>query len=93
MQEITMKAVIDNIPAVTEFIDAQLEAVDCPMKAQMQIDVAIDEIFSNIAHYAYPDGTGDATVRFEYDPKAGEATVCFRDRAYPITRSIKAILT
>ena len=83
MQEITMKAVIDNIPAVTEFIDAQLEAVDCPMKAQMQIDVAIDEIFSNIAHYAYPDGTGDATIRFEYDPKAGEATVCFRDRGVP----------
>ena len=50
MQEITMKAVIESIPAVTDFVDAQLEAIDCPMKAQMQINVAIDEIFSNISH-------------------------------------------
>ena len=35
------------------------------MKAQIQIDVAIDEVFSNIANYAYGAGTGEATVRFE----------------------------
>ena len=83
MQEITMKAVIESIPAVTDFVDAQLEAIDCPMKAQMQINVAIDEIFSNISHYAYPGGEGEATVRFEYDPQAKEAKVCFRDHGVP----------
>ncbi len=65
MQELTTQAVIENIPNVTEFVDAQLEAVDCPIKAQMQIDVAIDEIFSNIARYAYESGEGPATVRVE----------------------------
>ena len=83
MQEITMKAVIESIPAVTDFVDAQLEAIDCPMKAQMQINVAIDEIFSNISHYAYPGSEGEATVRFEYDPLAKEAKVCFRDHGVP----------
>ena len=83
MQEITMKAVIESIPAVTDFVDAQLEAIDCPMKAQMQINVAIDEIFSNISHYAYPGSEGEATVRFEYDPQAKEAKVCFRDHGVP----------
>ena len=36
------------------------------------MDIAIDEIFGNIAHYAYGDKVGKATVRIEeYDnPKA-----------------------
>ena len=55
MKELTVDAVLENIPSVTAFIDGQLEALDCSMKAQMQIDVAIDELFSNIARYAYPD--------------------------------------
>ena len=35
------------------------------MKAQMQIAVAIDELFGNIAHYAYNPDVGPATVRVE----------------------------
>lgn len=53
MKEVKVAANIENIPAVTAFIDEQLEALSCPMKAQMQIDIAMDELFGNIAHYAY----------------------------------------
>lgn len=53
MKELTIDAAIENIAKVTAFVDGQLEALGCPMKAQMQIDVAIDELFSNIACYAY----------------------------------------
>ena len=71
MKELTVQAVLENIPTVTAFIDEQLEALDCPMKAQMKIDVAIDELFGNIAHYAYGEATGDATVKFVFDePRA-----------------------
>ena len=42
MKEITLKAVIESIPQATSFVDEQLEAIECPMKAQMQLDVAID---------------------------------------------------
>ena len=52
MNEMTIAAKVENIPAVTAFVDERLEALDCPLKAQMQIDIAIDELFGNIAHYA-----------------------------------------
>jgi anti-sigma regulatory factor (Ser/Thr protein kinase) len=54
-KSITVDATIANVETVTDFVNAELEALDCPMKAQMQIDVAIDELFGNIAHYAYKD--------------------------------------
>ena len=72
MKELTVEAKIENIEAVTDFVNEQLEALDCPMKAQMQIDIAIDELFGNIAHYAYNPEIGKATVRVEVieDPLA-----------------------
>lgn len=83
MKELTLAATLDNIPAVTAFIDAQLEALGCPMKAQMQIDMAIDELLGNIAHYAYPNGTGDATVRFDFDEDTRTASITFVDGGVP----------
>ena len=65
MKELTISARLENIETVTAFVDEQLEEMGCPMKAQMQIDIAIDELFSNIAHYAYTPDTGEATVRVE----------------------------
>ena len=83
MKELTLKATLENIPRVTEFIDGELEALDCPMKAQMQIDVAIDELFGNIAHYAYGEAGGEATVRFEFDPDGRRARITFIDGGVP----------
>ena len=83
MKEIRLEALVSNIPEVTAFVDEELEAHDCPMKAQIQIDIAIDEIFSNIAKYAYAPDSGDAVVRisFEEDPRA--AVLTFIDRGIP----------
>ena len=53
MKELNISATVENIPVVTAFVDKQLKALDCPVKAKAQIDIAIDEIFSNIARYAY----------------------------------------
>ena len=83
MKELTVDAVLENIPSVTAFIDGQLEALDCSMKAQMQIDVAIDELFSNIARYAYPDGPGKATVGIEFDEENRMCSVVFSDEGIP----------
>jgi len=90
MKELTIAATLENIPAVTAFIDEQLEAIDCPMKAQMQIDVAIDELFGNIAHYAYGENTGDATVRFDFDEASRTVMVAFMDRGVPFDPLKKA---
>ncbi len=80
MNEIKVEAIIENIPKVTEFVDGILEGLDCPMKAQMQIDVAIDELLSNIAYYAYSPGTGEATVRVESNEEPKAVTITFIDR-------------
>ena len=63
MKELNIAATVENIEVVTDFVNGQLEALDCPMKAQMQIDIAIDELFGNIAHYAYNPEVGDADER------------------------------
>ena len=83
MKELTLSAKVENIPRVTAFVDEQLEALDCPMKAQMQIDIAIYELFGNIAQYAYPGGEGDVTVRFDFDDAERAAVVTFIDRGTP----------
>ena len=83
MKELTMDATVENIARVTAFVDEQLEAMDCPMKAQIQIDVALDALFGNIAHYAYRPDVGPATVRVEFlkEPRAVELT--FMDSGIP----------
>ena len=84
MKELTIEATTDNIDTVIEFVDAQLEEYGCGMKEQMQIDVAIDELFSNIAHYAYHPETGYATVRVEVlqEPLAVEITFIDNGKQY-----------
>ena len=83
MHELSLEAAIANIPAVTDFVNALLEELDCPMKAQLQIDVAIDELFSNIAQYAYAPGTGPATVRVETEEDPPAVILTFIDRGMP----------
>jgi len=83
MKELTIAATVENIETVTQFVNEQLEALDCPIKAQMQIDIAIDELFGNIAHYAYNPGTGDATVRVEVVREPLSVVITFIDRGVP----------
>lgn len=83
MKELTIAATVENIEAVTAFVDEQLEALDCPMKAQMQIDIAIDELFSNIAHYAYNPDVGEATVRVEVMEDPLSVVITFIDGGVP----------
>lgn len=83
MKEITIEAAIENIEKVTDFINAELEALECPIKAEMQIDVAIDELFGNIAHYAYSPETGKAVVRFEVVKEPLAVIITFIDNGKP----------
>ena len=61
MNELLIEATLENIDTVIEFINERLE--DCTPKTQRQIEIAVDEIFSNIARYAYNPDVGNATVR------------------------------
>ena len=83
MKELTLAATVENIALVTAFVDEQLEELNCPMKAQMQIDIAIDELFGNIAHYAYAPGVGEATVRLEVQKEPLSVILTFIDGGVP----------
>lgn len=83
MQELTIDAAIENIPVVTDFVNEKLEEHNCSMKVQMQIDVAIDEIFGNIAHYAYNPQIGPATVHVELTEAPLSVIITFMDNGVP----------
>ena len=83
MAEITVKATVANLEQVLALVDTELEKIDCPMKAQMQIDIAVEELYVNIANYAYAPGEGDAIVRVETSQEPRAITITFLDRGVP----------
>ena len=83
MKELSLDAVVENIDIVTDFVNKQLEQYDCPIKAQMQIDIAIDELFGNIAHYAYNPEVGPAIVRVEVLEDPLSVVITFIDHGIP----------
>lgn len=80
-KELSVPAAIENLDAVTDFVDGELEAVDCPQKVVMQMNIIIDELFSNIAHYAYPNEAGDAVIGVTVDESS--VTITFADKGIP----------
>ena len=55
MPEQIFDACTENLPQVNAFVCEKLESWDCSMRAQMQLEVAVEELFVNIASYAYPE--------------------------------------
>ena len=68
---------------VMTFTEECLESFDCPMKSSMAICVAVEEIFVNIASYAYGDGTGNATLSFGFDENERIMTLVIKDEGIP----------
>ena len=83
MKELSVEASKSSLAAVLGFIEEQLEDAGCPTKAQLQTGVAAEEIFVNIASYAYPDGGGSAAVRFEITGDPRTAVITFIDSGIP----------
>lgn len=65
MKEIELDAKIANLFKVTAFVEEFAQLSGCPMEAITQLNIVVDEIFSNIAKYAYPDGAGKVKVLVE----------------------------
>ena len=82
-KEITVAATVENIQVVTDFVNEQLEGVGCSVKVQTQIDIAVDEIFGNIAHYAYGENGGEVTVGIEMEDNPQAAVITFIDSGVP----------
>lgn len=83
MKQLTVKADISQLDQVLSFADGILEEIDCPMKTQMQLDIAIEELFVNIANYAYPDGEGNVVIEVEADSSTKSVQIVFEDEGIP----------
>lgn len=83
LKELTAEASLDNVLTITEFINEELEEARCPLKARLQIDIAIDEIVSNIAKYAYGGRSGKVKVTIDISSSPPGAEITFTDSGVP----------
>ncbi len=83
MESITVPASLNQLDTVQEFVSERLEQYDCPMKAMMAIEIAVEEIFVNIANYAYRPEVGEATVCCEVSQDPLKVTIQFLDHGKP----------
>ena len=77
------KARIDALSDVLGFVDEMLEKYECPMKIQTAICVAIEEVFVNVAHYAYENGEGDVRFGVGFDEESRTITFRMSDNGIP----------
>lgn len=83
MKEITVPATLEELDRVTEFINGELEAYGCSARVRMQIDIAVEEIYVNIAHYAYHPEVGEASVCCAVGGEPLQVIIQFADRGKP----------
>lgn len=78
-----VEATDESLEKVIAFVEEILEQHDTPMKTVMQIDLAVEEIFVNIAHYAYAPEVGNATVKVEVKDDPLQVIITFMDEGIP----------
>lgn len=83
MYELNISAAMENLDMVTDFVEGHLEEYGCPMNAQIQVALAVEEIFVNIALYAYNPNVGPATIRVEVHEEPMEVVITFMDKGKP----------
>lgn len=80
-------AKVDELGSVLGFVNGELVRRLCPLKTQSKIDIAIEELFVNVAHYAYPEATeenpGEVRVTYVYNATPPRITVQLSDKGIP----------
>ena len=89
MKELIIDAKTENLDAVLAFVNEALEECGSSPKAQMQMEIAVEEIFVNIANYAYHPGSGSAVIRLETSDDPTSVTVTFKDAGIPYDPLLK----
>ena len=79
----TFPAKTEFLNDVLGFVDQALDGFECPVKIQTAICVAIEEVFVNIAHYAYPESNGDMTLHIDFDEVGRTITFRMTDKGVP----------
>lgn len=81
---LTVPAQIEQLDAVLNFVEEQLAPYDVSARIMIQLMVAVEELFVNIAHYAYPPSTvGEAAIDCRFDAADQRVVITFSDRGRP----------
>jgi len=80
MKELILEAKIENLDQVLNFISEELEAIECPMKTQTQVAIAVEEVFVNISNYAYNPEVGEVSIHVTIDE---DIIIEFEDNGMP----------
>ena len=83
MKTLTVPASTDQLDAVQSFIDELLSTVPCSPETQIQLQIVVEELFVNIAHYAYSPEIGEAVISCNVDQSPPSITIQFRDQGTP----------
>jgi len=83
MNELNISAAVENLDTVIGFVEEHLEEYGCPIKTQMQVALAVEEIYVNIANYAYNPEVGPATIQVEVHEEPLEVVITFVDNGKP----------
>ena len=82
-KKIRVAATKENLETVTAFLDEILDEKDCPLKVRLQIDLALEEMYINIANYAYTPKIGEMELRVAFDEAGRELTLVLIDSGIP----------
>lgn len=78
---IELEAQKEKLDTLLEIIERDLESAGCPPEKMTMTAICAEEIFVNIASYAYEDKTGEA--RIDEEIKKGRISLCFQDSGKP----------
>ena len=78
-----MEAKIANIYRLADFLERDLKGLDVSMAENMKINLVMEELFVNIANYAYAPKTGYAQVRSEVFPEDNAIEITIIDDGVP----------
>lgn len=81
--QITLPATLENWEKVQGFISQELQKVDGSLKSKVQLETAAEEIYVNIARYAYPASGGEVKVDMEVLDSPERVRVTFQDEGIP----------
>ena len=79
----TFSAKTESLNSILGFVEETIEGFECPMKTQTALCVAIEEVFVNVAHYAYPESEGDMTLHISFDEESRNITFRMTDKGVP----------
>ena len=83
MEIFTTQARLENLDSVNDFIHAQLESFSIPTKTLNMLDLAVEELYVNICHYAYPPLVGIVEIASEVTENPLKIKIRFSDEGIP----------